>query len=264
MNTRNIHWLTLAALCTVLVAYGDNGSLDTVELALENTAGHTVQTSLLPATMDERSQLLLPTHINHRPVSWIVDTDDAPLELVKNEQGQITLHSQDVVEDTPVELVASDTSRHTLTIKEIDAQKLPPKPKFFAAQKTIEGIDTDGDGVRDEVEHGLYELYGENHQLFRASYWSAYKYQALLNSANEEDMQKQARHAREYMILTSCFRLYSGIKGYARGDYAAAIEALVVNTPERKKASSHADVWLGKNRLRAVLASKEECDQYEF
>ncbi|ASP38318.1 hypothetical protein CHH28_06325 [Bacterioplanes sanyensis] len=163
-----------------------------------------------------------------------------------------------------VELVASDTSRHTLTIKEIDAQKLPPKPKFFAARETIEGIDTDGNGVRDEVEHGLYELYGENHQLFRASYWTAYQYQSLLISADEKDLIKQGQNDREFMILTSCFTLYSGAGIYETGDYSSEIKALVVNTPERKTALGRANVWLGKQRRRAVMASKEECEQYDF
>ncbi|ASP38016.1 hypothetical protein CHH28_04670 [Bacterioplanes sanyensis] len=186
MTTHITHWVTLAALSTLLAACGGSGSSgsttdspnnDTVDVTPDTSSP---QESTVPASMDERSQLLLPTHINHRPVSWIVDTDDAPLELVKNEQGQLTLHSKDVVEDTPVELVASDTSRHSLTIKEIDAQKLPPKPKFFAARETIEGIDSDGNGVRDEVEHGLYELYGENFQLYRASLWRANEFQMMI------------------------------------------------------------------------------------
>ncbi|GGY58603.1 hypothetical protein GCM10011297_34080 [Bacterioplanes sanyensis] len=264
MKTHITHWVTLAALSTLLAACGGSGSSgdsSTVEVVPEPDT-NTEQESTVPASMDERSQLLLPTHINHRPVSWIVDTDDAPLELVKNEQGQLTLHSQDVVEDTQVELVASDTSRHTLTIKEIDAQKLPPKPKFFAARETIEGIDTDGNGVRDEVEHALYELYGENFQLYRASLWRAYGLQRTMEVANYED-QVELTHARkEFLKMIACFIKYSGTPGYDVGDYRSSIQSFVANTDERRNAYLKFSQWFSTQSKRPAKVTRDECEQY--
>ncbi|GGY47108.1 hypothetical protein GCM10011297_20090 [Bacterioplanes sanyensis] len=264
MKTHITHWVTLAALSTLLAACGGSGSSgdsSTVEVAPEPDT-NTEQESTVPASMDERSQLLLPTHINHRPVSWIVDTDDAPLELVKNEQGQLTLHSQDVVEDTQVELVASDTSRHTLTIKEIDAQKLPPKPKFFAARETIEGIDTDGNGVRDEVEHGLYELYGSKFQLYRASLWRAYGLQLMMENGGSGDFEELSRVKEISMKMVACFGSYSGTNDYEVGEYRSAITSFVFNTDERKKSYEGFERWLSSQLIKAVDVNAKECEEY--
>jgi hypothetical protein len=265
MKTHITHWVTLAALSTLLAACGGSGSSGsnntTVEVTPEPDTS-TEQESTVPATMDERSQLLLPTHINHRPVSWIVDTDDAPLELVKNEQGQLQLLSKDVVEDTPVALVASDTSRHILTIKEIDAQKLPPKPKFFAARETIEGIDTDDNSVRDEVEHGLYELYGESFQLYRASLWTAYGLQKRMEVAGTEDL-KQLTHAKnEYQKMISCFFDYSGTPYHKGNDYRSSIQSFVVNTDERKESHNQFLSWYATQSKKYGDVSREECEKY--
>ncbi|GGY49570.1 hypothetical protein GCM10011297_23160 [Bacterioplanes sanyensis] len=264
MKTHITHWVTLAALSTLLAACGGSGSSgdsSTVEVTPEPDT-NTEQESTVPASMDERSQLLLPTHINHRPVSWIVDTDDAPLELVKNEQGQLTLHSQDVVEDTQVELIASDTSRHTLTIKEIDAQKLPPKPKFFAARETIEGIDTDGNGVRDEVEHGLYELYGDKFQLYRATLWTAYQLQEKMEAASSGDMKRLMRVKDKSMEMVSCFSGFSGARSHEMIDYLVSVRSFVVNTDERKNAYSQYSQWVSMKSRKAVAMSKDECEKY--
>ena len=54
---------------------------------------------------------------------------------------------------------ATASAQTTIRIAEIDAAALPPEPDAEAGRQTVQGIDTNGNGVRDDVEHSLYRLY---------------------------------------------------------------------------------------------------------
>ena len=47
----------------------------------------------------------------------------------------------------------------TVRVAEIDAAGLPPRPDVQASLQTVPGIDTNGNGVRDDMEHDLYDIY---------------------------------------------------------------------------------------------------------
>ena len=54
---------------------------------------------------------------------------------------------------------ATASAQTTIRIVEIDAARLPPEPDAEAGRQTVQGIDTNSNGVRDDVEHSLYRLY---------------------------------------------------------------------------------------------------------
>ena len=54
---------------------------------------------------------------------------------------------------------ATASAQTTIRIIEIDAAALPPEPDAEAGRQTVQGIDTNGNGVRDDMEHSLYALY---------------------------------------------------------------------------------------------------------
>ena len=54
---------------------------------------------------------------------------------------------------------ATASAQTTIRIAEIDAATLPPEPDAEAGRQTVPGIDTNSNGVRDDVEHSLYRLY---------------------------------------------------------------------------------------------------------
>ena len=54
---------------------------------------------------------------------------------------------------------ATASAQTTIRIIEIDAAALPPEPDAEAGRQTVQGIDTNGNGVRDDMEHSLYRLY---------------------------------------------------------------------------------------------------------
>ena len=54
---------------------------------------------------------------------------------------------------------ATASAQTTIRIIEIDAAALPPRPDAQANRQTIQGIDTNDNGVRDDMEHSLYALY---------------------------------------------------------------------------------------------------------
>ena len=54
---------------------------------------------------------------------------------------------------------ATASTQTTVRVAEIDAAGLPPRPDVTASLQTVPGIDTNGNGVRDDMEHDLYEFY---------------------------------------------------------------------------------------------------------
>ena len=84
-----------------------------------------------------------PTQVNTRLILGEIETAAA-----------ITLRLK--VTDNADATVSAQT---TIRIIEIDAAALPPRPDEQANRQTIQGIDTNDNGVRDDMEHSLYALY---------------------------------------------------------------------------------------------------------
>ena len=54
---------------------------------------------------------------------------------------------------------ATASAQTVIRIVEVDAARLPPMPDEQMSMQTVQGIDTDDDGVRDDMEHSIYDLY---------------------------------------------------------------------------------------------------------
>ena len=54
---------------------------------------------------------------------------------------------------------ATASAQTTVRVAEIDAAGLPPRPDVQASIQTVQGIDTNRNGVRDDMEHSLYDIY---------------------------------------------------------------------------------------------------------
>jgi hypothetical protein len=107
---------------------------------------------------------------------------------------------------------------------------LPPDPGEYGKQNLL-GIDSDADGVRDDIQRYIYFTYPNEEKVRLALTELAKQYQTLLMKANYPDAvfnnaTKMARHGE-------CLDF---IKGEIAADIIAALRAEILNTRERSLA----------------------------
>ena len=100
--------------------------------------------------------------------SWSLDNPDnldVSIENPRAASTNLVIGEVKTTADVTLTLKVSDNSeatasaQTTIRIVEVDAARLPPRPDAQAGMQTVKGIDTDGDGVRDDMEHSIYGLY---------------------------------------------------------------------------------------------------------
>ena len=107
---------------------------------------------------------------------------------------------------------------------------LPPDPGE-AGKKTLLGIDTDGDGVRDDIQRYIYFTYPDDKKLRLALTYYAKEFQGVLKDAN--DREAAYEHANKMARHGEC--LYY-LKGRESIDIRRALRAKILNTRERSMA----------------------------
>lgn len=115
----------------------------------------------------------------------------------------------------------------TLVITAQDDTGLPPDPGE-AGMQTLLGIDSDSDGVRDDIQRYIYFTYPDNEKVRMALTQMAIEYQGLLSQASDPDA--AFNHATKMARHGEC--LYY-IQGRASLDADAALQAEILNTKER-------------------------------
>ncbi len=108
----------------------------------------------------------------------------------------------------------------------------PPDPGK-AGRKTIEGIDSDHDGLRDDVQRWIYARYPKDERKQKALRQMAlscqFDLQVKLN--NKEEVEKALRKvAKAVACLSTVFADHSNLENIVEGEYT---EAKVFNTKER-------------------------------
>ena len=112
----------------------------------------------------------------------------------------------------------------------IAGQSLPPDPGK-AGKQTLLGIDSDNDGVRDDIQRYIYFTYPDDERTRTALTYIAKQFQELLPQANDRDAALQ--HATLKARHGEC--LYY-IMGAQSGDARKALKAEILNTEERSSA----------------------------
>jgi hypothetical protein len=109
-------------------------------------------------------------------------------------------------------------------------KNLPPDPGE-ADEATLEGVDSDNDGVRDNIERRIVYRFPDNKRARETLYRSAIQYQRILANANDGNTVRDA-HAR-ILGLAACLRTATG--GTARTAFKVFGDVLL-DTPERIEA----------------------------
>ena len=109
----------------------------------------------------------------------------------------------------------------------IASQPLPPDPGE-AGKQTLLGIDSDNDGIRDDIQRYIYFAYPDNEKIRIALTNIAIQYQELLPQA--DDREAATIHANKKARHGECL---FWIMGERSGDVRAALKAEIMNTEER-------------------------------
>ena len=134
---------------------------------------------------------------------------------------------------------------------------LPPDPGK-AGKETLLGIDTDGDGVRDDIQRYIYLTYPDDKKLRLGLTYYAIEFQGVLKDANDREAaydhaNKMARHGECLFYL----------KGRESIDICRALRAKILNTRERSIAYIKYSDNLG-GRIISGAPRKEWKDSCSF
>ncbi len=107
---------------------------------------------------------------------------------------------------------------------------LPPDPGE-AGRETVLGIDSDSDGVRDDIQRYIYYTYPENEKVRVALTQIAKEYQGILSQPDNHDV--AFNHATMMARHRECLFFISGESSL---DMSSALQAAILNTDERSRA----------------------------
>ena len=242
-----------AVLAFVLAGCGDG--------AFQLSAGNSPPTAsiLVPAVAEERSTINLDGSLSSDDGGdvtflWtVLGTGDVPVRLHGPAGAVVRLLIGEVTEAVVVEVALSvmdeggleDVETATIRIEEIDVALLPPNPGR-ASLDTLEGIDVNSDGVRDDVERALYELHKEsfnNRQILKIGA-RAYQ-QTLLASGTPDDRDDDAASATD-SLFAGCLVDHSDMDASTA---IATVQALMFNTDDR--VAAYRAYSAGRSRHRA-------------
>ena len=138
--------------------------------------------------------------------------------VIQLKQATVGKNQRVIAKPLPIELVITEQE---------DDEVLPPDPGG-AGKQTLLGIDSDSDGVRDDIQRYIYFAYPDNEKVRVALTQIAIEYQGLLSQASDPDA--AFNHATRMARHGECL-FY--IQGEISSDTRAALKAEFLNTRER-------------------------------
>ena len=222
-----------------------------------------------PAVAEERSTVNLDGSLSSDDGGvvtflWtVVRSGDAPVRLHAATGTVARLAIGEVTEDITVEVALrvidesglEDVETATIRIEEIDVALLPPNPGP-ASLDTVEGIDVNGDGVRDDVERALYELHEDSFNNREILKIGAGAYQeALVASGTPDDLDDDVASATTDRYV-GCLMEHSDMDAETE---LATVRGLMLNTDER--VAAYQEYLAGRHGKARILAeiTPEDC-----
>ena len=164
----NTRWAKAAAAALAVAGCGDEPP-EAIERGPPEVA------IAAPSTMEERSSARVSAHARDRRVEveswrWFLRQERGTgATLESTAHGEARLTTRDVVGNTTVQVgvvartrAGFETTELTeVRIEEVDAGRLPRDPEL-AGRKSLLGIDSNENAIRDDVERAIYERHAES------------------------------------------------------------------------------------------------------
>lgn len=202
--------------------------------------------SVSPASIgviQKENDLELTITINVPPDSMVGEYDG----VIQLKQATVGKNQRVIANPLPIKLVITEQE---------DNEVLPPDPGE-AGKQTLSGIDSDSDGVRDDIQRYIYFAYPDDEKVRVALTQVAIEYQGLLSQASDPDA--AFNHATRMARHGECLDY---IQGEIASDTLAALKAEFLNTKERSLAYiNYSDTLGGEIILGAPLQNwKNSCN----
>lgn len=199
--------------------------------------------------------------------NWTIDLgryngDNIYFSQNSQKKTSATLTAGELTEDitATITLTVTDNDNSTgqisktIIIRELDVALLPPMPAN--PKSGLTGTDADGDGVRDDLEIAIYNLYPlskDNREVLRNT---AVVYQDVLIAGDSLDDLDDGDASEKIAKLAACYNLHTELNGLQE---VAKIRALTFNTQERLAAYEKFKVGRNGTAQRTVEATFDEC-----
>lgn len=133
----------------------------------------------------------------------------------------------------------------------INGIKVPPMPDAKINDATIAGVDTDHNGIRDDVDRALAELFGGDMRQYQSAYAVAKMLEDVISHHDNSNV-------KDYGHATKCFTHQMRMK-------LVQIELLATNTPARNAANSSAFAgWSGSGSTKDCPNEQEIRNSYRI
>lgn len=151
--------------------------------------------------------------------------------------------------------LAAKIQAQRLTMSDVNGSELPPEPDAIEANKTLAGIDANGNGIRDDVELAIFSEYpassGTTTSIRAAELQYAMDLQTQLTEVSDTETWVAAVQERE--------RGFGCLYDVSDSQYQPLeneVEGLVLNTPARANQYN----YIEKYRVSYLLPSGTDCD----
>ena len=153
---------------------------------------------------------------------------------------------------------ATASAQTTIRIIEIDAAALPPRPDAQANRQTIRGIDTNDNGVRDDMEHSLYALYPLDTPRREVLLIGAQTVQMKLLAGSDNNPNAADAASQRSAEFVAC-ALASNIDIRALQKDIAILDFFALNTEARRQAYLAYDASRAGTVQRAIDPNSANC-----
>jgi hypothetical protein len=151
-------------------------------------------------------------------------------------------------------------STQGLPVPETDVPvTLPPDPGE-AGKLTLEGIDSNNDGVRDDLEREIVYMFPQNEEVRRVLRAMVKAEQQIITTEGDHEYFKGLtesffafKHCYEFLV----FRSKSQITDFTNGH---VLWNMLLNTPERKQKEDEHD-YIARPYTAPIYGTQEDCSQ---
>lgn len=143
-----------------------------------------------------------------------------------------------VLEKEKTQEVVAQIHAQKLTLADVNGENLPPPPDPALADATVEGIDANKNGIRDDVELAIFKKYPDSAKIRAAELQLAVVFQMYLTKVSNADTLMAIEQEEERASLCLADQTSRDeLKAYYRNlkGTKSRIRYMVINTEEREK-----------------------------